>query len=230
MDNECPGWDVRFTSDDPRPITDISWFEAVEFTRRYTEWLLKNRPDALPSLGAGRTGYLRLPTEAEWEYAARGGHLVTESEMNQEDFFPLNNRTYSDYAVYTGADAAKPTEKLAWIGTRCANPLGLFDTAGNAAEMLLDPFRFSIDFRLHGAAGGFVVKGGSYRKRIFRNHAGTTRRNALFSQRRRVSQHGFGLPGRVVGHRQSPHGATRRSNSNRPRLPARTAGRMPPLQ
>ncbi len=164
MNTECPGWDVRFTSDDPRPITDISWFEAVEFTRRYTEWLLKNRPDALPSLGAGRTGYIRLPTETEWEYAARGGHQVTESEINQEDFFPLKNRTYSDYAVYTGADAAKPTEKLAWIGSRCANPLGLFDTAGNAAEMLLDPFRFSIDFHLQGAAGGFVVKGGSYRK------------------------------------------------------------------
>ena len=164
MDTECPGWDVRYTSDDPRPITDISWFEAVDFTRRYTEWLLKNRPDALPSLGSGRTGYIRLPTETEWEYAARGGHQVSESEMNQEDFFPLKNHTYSDYAVYTGADAAKPTEKLAWIGTRCANPLGLFDTAGNAAEMLLDPFRFSIDFHLQGAAGGFVVKGGSYRK------------------------------------------------------------------
>ncbi|UCD79341.1 MAG: SUMF1/EgtB/PvdO family nonheme iron enzyme [Desulfobacterales bacterium] len=166
MDNECPGWDVRFTSDDPRPITNVSWFEAVEFTRRYTEWLLKNRPDVLPGFGAGRTGYIRLPTETEWEYAARGGHVVTESAINQEDFFPLNNRTYSDYAVYTGADAAKPTEKLAWIGTRCSNPLGLFDTAGNAAEMMLDPFHFSIDFRLHGAAGGFVVKGGSYRKRI----------------------------------------------------------------
>jgi hypothetical protein len=166
MDGVCPGWDVRFTSDDPRPKTDVSWFEAVAFTQRYTEWLLKNRPDVLPTFDAGRTGYLRLPTEAEWEYAARGGHLVTESELNNDDFFPLNNRTYSDYAVYTGADAAKPTEKLAWIGTRCSNPLGIFDTAGNAAEMMLDPFRFSIDARLHGAAGGFIVKGGSYRKRM----------------------------------------------------------------
>jgi hypothetical protein len=166
MDGVCPGWDVRFTADDPRPKTDISWFEAVEFTRHFTEWLLKNRPDTLPEFDAGRTGYIRLPTEAEWEYAARGGHLITESELNREEFFPLKNRTYADYAVYTGADAAKPTEKLAWIGSKCANPLGLFDTAGNAAEMLIDPFRFSMDSRLHGAAGGFLVKGGSYRKRI----------------------------------------------------------------
>ena len=166
MDGVCPGWDVRFTSDDPRPKTNVSWFEAVAFTRSYTEWLLKNRPDALPAFDSGRTGYFRLPTEAEWEYAARGGVLVSESDLNQEDFFPLKNRTYSDYAVYTGADAAKPTEKLAWIGSKCANPLGLFDTAGNAAEMTIDPFRFSIDSRQHGAAGGFLVKGGSYRKRI----------------------------------------------------------------
>jgi formylglycine-generating enzyme required for sulfatase activity len=166
MDGDCPGWDVRFTSDDPRPKTDISWFEAVEFTRRYTEWLLKNRADVLPEFDNGRTGYIRLPTEAEWEYAARGGHLVPESALNREDFFPLNNRTYSDYAVYTGSDAAKPTEKLAWIGSKCSNPLGIFDTAGNAAEMSIDPFRFSVDSRLHGAAGGFLVKGGSYRKRI----------------------------------------------------------------
>jgi formylglycine-generating enzyme required for sulfatase activity len=166
MDGVCPGWDIRFTSDDPRPKTNVSWFEAVEFTQRYTEWLLKNRPDSLPEFDVGRVSYIRLPTEAEWEYAARGGHLVSESEFNREDFFPLKNLTYSDYAVYTGADAAKPTEKLAWIGSRCANPLGLFDSAGNAAEMLLDLFRFSIDSRLHGAGGGFLVKGGSYRKRL----------------------------------------------------------------
>jgi len=166
MGEECPGSDETFTADDSRPKTGISWFEAIDFTRRYTEWLLENEPDSLPHFSGGRFGYIRLPTEAEWEYAARGGHMVSESQLNQEEFFPLNGRPYRDYAVFTDLGAAKPPEKLAWIGSKCSNPLGLFDTAGNAAEMVLDPFRFSLGFRLHGATGGFVAKGGSYRKRM----------------------------------------------------------------
>ncbi|MBW1711780.1 MAG: SUMF1/EgtB/PvdO family nonheme iron enzyme [Deltaproteobacteria bacterium] len=165
MEGQCPGQDQPLTADDPRPKTNISWFEAVDFTRRYTEWLLENAPDSMPKFAGGRPSYLRLPTEAEWEYAARGGHKVTESQMNQGQFFPLKGRPYGDYAVFTEQSAAKPPQKLAWIGSKCANPLGLHDTAGNAAEMVLDPFRFSIGFRLHGARGGFVIKGGSFRKR-----------------------------------------------------------------
>ena len=166
MDAACPDATAGLTAEDPRPKTDISWFEAVTFTRRYTEWLLENAPAALPHFAGGRFGYIRLPTEAEWEYAARGGHMVTGQQLNREDFFPMGNRSFRDFAVFTDSMAAKQPERLAWIGSRCANPLGLYDTAGNAAEMLLDPFRFSLGFRLHGATGGFIAKGGSYRKRL----------------------------------------------------------------
>ena len=166
MNAACSGTDSQFSVDDPRPKTDISWFEAVEFTRKYTEWLIENAPEYLPKFSNDRFGYLRLPTEAEWEYASRGGHMVTESQLNDAEFFPLNDHPYKDFAVFTKADAAKPQQKLARIGSKCANPLGLFDTAGNVAEMVLDPFHFSIGSRLHGAAGGFIIKGGSFRKSL----------------------------------------------------------------
>ena len=166
MDPTCPDATEVLTAAHPRPKTEISWFEAVAFTRKYTEWLLENAPTALPHFAGGRFGYIRLPTEAEWEYAARGGHMVTEEQLNREEFFPLDTRSYRDFAVFTDPLETKQPEKLAWIGSRCANPLGLYDTAGNASEMVLDPFRFSLGFRLHGATGGFIAKGGSYRKRL----------------------------------------------------------------
>lgn len=158
--------DRGLKSEDPRPITDVSWFDAVEFTRRYTEWLLKNHPHRLPGFKGGRYAYIRLPTEVEWEYAARGGHLVSISEFEKEPFFPMRGKAITDYAVFTDSGSARLPEKPAWIGTRCPNPLGIYDTAGNASEMMIDLFRFSIESQLGGAAGGFIIKGGSFRKRL----------------------------------------------------------------
>lgn len=161
MDSRFSADDI--SADDARPKTRVSWYEAVEFTRRYTEWLLKNAPDALPRFVHDKrnVGFLRLPTETEWEYAARGGQNVGSQQLLQEDFFPFaESCTLNDYAVFRQGGAF--VEQTARIGSRRPNPLGLYDTAGNAAEMCMDMFRFSIGGRLHGSAGGVVRKGGSY--------------------------------------------------------------------
>jgi hypothetical protein len=155
--------------DSARPRTDISWYDAVEFTKRYSQWLLENARDKLPRSEDGRYGaYVRLPTEGEWEYAARGGHEVGPAVL-EDDFFPLGkdalgrDRTRNDYAVFKSVVASLVADGLAPIGSKNPNPLGLYDTAGNAAEMVLDPFRLSVGRRLHGSAGGFIRKGGSFR-------------------------------------------------------------------
>lgn len=149
-----------------RPVTDISWYEAVEFTRRYTEWLLQHAADALPRFAGDsrNVGFVRLPTETEWEYAARGGQTAGPEQLTEKDFFALPaGAPLTDYAVYRPEGTARIAEDCAPIGSRKPNPLGLYDTAGNAAEMALDMFRFSVGGRLHGSAGGFVRKGGSFR-------------------------------------------------------------------
>ena len=165
MRNSCPNQDEPLTPNDALPVTELSWYEAVEFSAQYTAWLLAKDPRSLPHFkgDARNVGFLRLPTEAEWEYAARGGHMVSRQSLNQEDFFPrANGDNYADYAVFRPENAARIEEKPLRIGSRRPNPLGLHDTAGNVAEMTLDLFRFSLGGRLHGAAGGFVRKGGSF--------------------------------------------------------------------
>ncbi|WP_346654784.1 SUMF1/EgtB/PvdO family nonheme iron enzyme [Desulfovibrio desulfuricans] len=163
MDNACPDT-ANPGAEAARPATDMSWYDAVDFTRRYTTWLLQNAPDSLPRFAGDQrnVGFVRLPTETEWEYAARGGQTAGSQLLLQEDFFALpTGENKADYAVYRPEQGAR-AEGMANIGSRKPNPLGIYDTAGNAAEMVLDAFRFSMAGRLHGSAGGFVRKGGSF--------------------------------------------------------------------
>ncbi len=151
-------------TEDCLPVTGISWYDAQEFTRRYTRYLLKNHPELLPSFAEDErnAAFVRLPTEAEWEYAARGGHR-DDADYRQRDFFTLApGKELSDYAAFRDAASSHGVERLERVGRRLPNPLGLHDTAGNAAEMTIDLFRFSTAGQLQGSAGGFVRKGGSY--------------------------------------------------------------------
>lgn len=149
-DPDDPGLEV--------PATGVSWAEASLFAERYSEWLAANAADRLP-FREGAAGFLRLPTEAEWEFAARGGTKVGPSEFAADTFAPPGE--LDEYVVHDG----NSYRELGVIGTLKPNPLGVHDVLGNAAELVLDPFRLDAVGRLHGQAGGFVLRGGSYRTR-----------------------------------------------------------------
>ena len=107
----------------------------------------------------GAPGFIRLPTEAEWEYAARGGLAVSDSVFVQPAF-PMPEGA-ARYVWYQGTEFAN--NELNAIGLLKPNPLGLHDMLGNAGEFVLDPFRLNKLSRLHGQAGGATVKGGDFR-------------------------------------------------------------------
>jgi hypothetical protein len=145
--------------DGRRPAVEVSWYDAVDFTRRYTQWLHQNAPETLPREDGVR-GYLRLPTEVEWEYAARGG-LAVEDTAFQERVFPTGRESIDDYAWIR--ESAASTFEPRPVGSLLPNPLGLYDILGNASELVFDLFRLDVGGRQHGQPGGFLVKGGHFR-------------------------------------------------------------------
>jgi hypothetical protein len=171
MQEECSKTPVM--KDMAEPVTGRSWFDMQEFMRNYTAWLLANHKDALPVYKENDkdVAYLRLPTEEEWEFAAKGGLNVPEENRNQEDFHPLGDLAKADFGVFSTRD--KILENPSVIGSRHPNPLKIYDMAGNARELVQSSFRFSIPDmgdggrtvvpRSHGSTGGLVAKGGSFR-------------------------------------------------------------------
>lgn len=152
--SQCP---TRFNPPDAIPQTSLSWYDAVEFTRRLNSWLYNNDPEQLKKIGAPN-GFVRLPTEVEWEFATRGGLTVNDAERANNRFFSTGS--IDDYGWYNGSQSSGG--KLKPIGQKKPNPLGLFDVYGNAEEIMLEPFRLTRIDRLHGGVGGFVVRGGSF--------------------------------------------------------------------
>ena len=144
---------------------NISWFDAIEITRQYSAYLSSAeaksaKTGSVPLSSDKSSAFARLPTDSEWEFAARGGSHVTSSEFSADVFPFAQNKTIADYAWYKASESASDG-KVRPIGLKDPNPAGLYDVLGNVSEMMLDPFYATRTGRLHGQSGGFIVRGGS---------------------------------------------------------------------
>jgi formylglycine-generating enzyme required for sulfatase activity len=122
---------------DSAPATGVTWQEAVEFCRRL-------------SARDGRT--YRLPTESEWEYAARAG----------SNAMVAGTRRIDQMAWHAGNAGGT----LRAVGGKLPNHWGLYDMQGNAAEWCSDHYYRTHEIRERGLDQNvldyvYIVRGGS---------------------------------------------------------------------
>jgi formylglycine-generating enzyme required for sulfatase activity len=142
-----------FPGDLNRPVENVSWLDATNYCARLTQ-----RELAAGRIPAG--SQYRLPTEAEWEYAARAGTSTRFSYGDDPNLTGLSN--YAWYAVNSG-NTTHP------VGQKAPNRWGLYDMEGNVLEWCLDwygpyPGEFATDPQgpASNATGVKVIRGGAW--------------------------------------------------------------------
>ena len=98
------------------PVQMVSWNDCQEFIRKLNALTGQN---------------FRLPTEAEWEFACRGG--------NNSRGYKYSGSNYIDNVAWYDGNSGKKTHPVA---TKLPNELGIYDMSGNVWEWCYDCFAF----------------------------------------------------------------------------------------
>lgn len=153
-----------------RPIAWVGWHDIREFIHRYNTWCFDNEAcaDKMPrlpdSLDKAPTtdclpGFFRLPTEQEWEYAARGGvealRKMVDGRPAFEKALPFPKEAIGKYAWTKRKSKGKGPTRIG----RFSDTFGFHDLFGNVQELTSNLF---VSEMIQGKVGALSARGGSY--------------------------------------------------------------------
>ncbi len=115
---------------DNHPVVGISWEQATAFCN----WRTENYRKGLGIPAGTVIPEFRLPTEAEWEYAARAGRSNTKYPWNSDDLETNEECFLANFKPFEGDYAADGHVITSEVSSFSPNDYGLFDMAGNVAE------------------------------------------------------------------------------------------------
>ncbi|HPS57252.1 MAG TPA: formylglycine-generating enzyme family protein [Spirochaetota bacterium] len=183
----CAG--SKYGEGDLLPVYNVSWYDAVEFCNKLSSvhglkaYYNIVRDDIDPanispydpvkweiSVNSKADGF-RLPTEAQWEYACRGG-TSTRFYWGKSASWDVSGR-YSWHMFNTGVKRYRDNQ-LWWVkyhkvqktGGRKANAFGLYDMCGNVSEWCYD--RYDVSFYTAAELTDPTGWNGDYSYRVFR--------------------------------------------------------------
>ena len=144
------------------PVSRVSYYQAVIFCMKVYSLLKDGLPEGM---------YVRMPYEAEWEYAARGGKYSKGCLYSGSDHMDDVGWCYFNSLMYDSADEAGADENITFrihrVGDKFPNELGIWDMSGNVEEWCQGWYdRYSSDSQTDpaGATSGIsrVLRGGSW--------------------------------------------------------------------
>ncbi|MFM9948232.1 MAG: SUMF1/EgtB/PvdO family nonheme iron enzyme [Saprospiraceae bacterium] len=161
----------HFKNNNRNPVENVSWVDAAEYCNLLNQQTGYNAVydeagNLLDSNGKTTTDItrvkgFRLPTEAEWEYAAGGG------ENNRTLFAGTNSENELPKFAWFDKNSAKKTHP---VGELASNQLGLYDMSGNVWEWCTDGY--DGDFFKNSTKNGVMENPVNCNKGSFRVHRG----------------------------------------------------------
>lgn len=126
---------------DEYPVVGVTWEQAMA----YCDWLTKYTRSQYPN---EHISEFRLPTEAEWEFAARGNLRMANypwgNEANPSGDFPMANFKHGR-GNFSSDGAATPSRRKGYY----RNTIGLYDMAGNVAEWTSSSYDPTVNVKSH---------------------------------------------------------------------------------